>query len=241
MARMTADLMVPDLVPLRDVAAWQAGVNLAATVGRTAGGPLGGLLADTIGWRWSFLGQAPIFLVGAALCGVYLPRSESSPISNPDPTTPSHSLGEPEDNKPANSLARIDFLGSLLLAILIFTLLLPIEIGGSKIPWSHPLIFVLLGTSAALLVFFTLVESRWAREPIFPLELLGHRDVVLSYVVMGLQGAAQLALMFCVPLYFQVTERSSNTVAGAHLTPAVVGNALGTILSGALIKRCAVG
>jgi len=56
---------------------------------------------------------------------------------------------------------------------------------------------------------------------------------------MGLQGAAQLALMFCVPLYFQVTERSSNTIAGAHLTPAVAGNALGAILTGALIKRYA--
>lgn len=39
----------PDLVPLRDIAAWQSGVNLMATVGRSLGGPLGGFLADTIG------------------------------------------------------------------------------------------------------------------------------------------------------------------------------------------------
>lgn len=114
-------------------------------------------------------------------------------------------------DKPTSSIARIDILGSSLLAMLIFTLLLPIEVGGSKIPWSHPLIFLSLGTSAVLVILFTFVETRWAREPIFPLGLLRHRDVVSSYAVMGLQGAAQLALMFCMPLYFQVTERSSMT------------------------------
>lgn len=44
--------------------------------------------------------------------------------------------------------------------------------------------------------------------------------------------------MFSVPLYFQITARSSNTESGAHLVPAVVGNAIGGIISGVLIKRC---
>ena len=45
--------------------------------------------------------------------------------------------------------------------------------------------------------------------------------------------------MFAVPLYFQVTSspRPSATVAGAHLVPAVVGNAVGGIISGSVIKR----
>lgn len=41
-----------DLAPLREVASWQSYMNVIATVGRSIGGPLGGLLADTIGWRW---------------------------------------------------------------------------------------------------------------------------------------------------------------------------------------------
>lgn len=43
--------------------------------------------------------------------------------------------------------------------------------------------------------------------------------------------------MFAIPLYFQVTTRASNTVAGAHLFPAVAGNAVGGLLAGAFIKR----
>jgi predicted MFS family arabinose efflux permease len=42
-----------DLVPLRDVATWRSYVNVVSTVGRSIGGPLGGFLSDTIGWRVS--------------------------------------------------------------------------------------------------------------------------------------------------------------------------------------------
>jgi MFS family permease len=41
-----------DLVPLREVASLRSYVNVAATTGRSLGGPIGGALADTIGWRW---------------------------------------------------------------------------------------------------------------------------------------------------------------------------------------------
>lgn len=41
-----------DLVPLRQVASLRSYVNIAATTGRSLGGPVGGFLSDTIGWRW---------------------------------------------------------------------------------------------------------------------------------------------------------------------------------------------
>ncbi len=41
-----------DLVPLREVASLRSYINIAATTGRSLGGPIGGALADAIGWRW---------------------------------------------------------------------------------------------------------------------------------------------------------------------------------------------
>ena len=41
-----------DAVQLRDAAMWRSYVNIASTTGRAAGSPLGGLLADGLGWRW---------------------------------------------------------------------------------------------------------------------------------------------------------------------------------------------
>lgn len=44
-------------------------------------------------------------------------------------------------------------------------------------------------------------------------------------------------MMFSVPLYFRVTSDASNTAAGAHLFPAVLGNTVGGLLSGFVIQR----
>lgn len=43
--------------------------------------------------------------------------------------------------------------------------------------------------------------------------------------------------MYTVPLYFQVTARTSVTAAGTHLVPAVCGNAIGGLICGIYIKR----
>ncbi|EMR69783.1 putative multidrug resistance protein [Eutypa lata UCREL1] len=221
-------LIITDLAPLRDVASWNSYMNVISTLGRSLGGPIGGWLADTVGWRWSFLGQTPIFAVAMLLCYIVLPPLTSTP------TTANHEEGtELKDSR----LARVDFLGAFLLGAGVLALLLPIEIGGQKVAWTHPLIYVSFAIGTVLLILFVLTESYVAREPIFPLRLLRNRDLVLCYLINCFQGAAQLSMMFSVPLYFQVAGRSSNTVAGAHLFPAVVGNAVGGILSGIWIHR----
>ncbi|KAK9771493.1 putative Major facilitator superfamily transporter [Seiridium cardinale] len=215
-------LIITDLAPLREVAAWQSYLNIVATTGRSLGGPVGGWLTDTVGWRWSFLGQAPIFFIAVVLCWIVLP-----PLKTASRT----------DTKLKSQLGRIDFAGASLLGLGIFSLMLPLEIGGSKLPWNHPAIICLFIAGSILIGAFLTVEEYWAREPIFPVRLLHNRNVVLSYFIFGCQMAAQLTMMFSVPLYFQVTQRSSSTVAGAHLFPAVAGNTVGALAAGHIIKK----
>ena len=45
-------ILIADLLPMREVATWRAYVNVVATTGRSLGGPIGGGLADLVGWRW---------------------------------------------------------------------------------------------------------------------------------------------------------------------------------------------
>lgn len=56
-----------DLVPQRDVALWRSYVNLALTLGRSLGGPIGGWMADTVGWRWYVENPKPVLLPGTHL------------------------------------------------------------------------------------------------------------------------------------------------------------------------------
>ncbi|OCK86845.1 MFS general substrate transporter [Cenococcum geophilum 1.58] len=223
-------ITISDLVPIRESGAWRAYVNVVATAGRSFGGPLGGWLADAVGWRWSFGCQVPMLAVAIFLCWRTVPSNLAGRSSN-------KSSGNEEQLNTSGKLARIDFLGSSLLAIFILLLLLPLELGGEKVPWSHPLIPGLFAAAAISLVLFVLVEKRWTEEPVLDLDLFKQRDAVLGFLIMAFQCAAQVGVVFCVPLYFQVTQKASNSEAGVHLLPSVVGSVVGGVFSGYFIKK----
>lgn len=192
----------------------------------------------------SFFGQAPIFLFAMILCGIVLP--DLKPRNT-----------QVNDEVASSRLRRIDFLGAAFLGTGLLALLLPLRIGGQKVPWISPIVLSLFAAGILLLALFVVTEMRWATEPIFPLRLLNNREVVFSYFITICQTAAQvgvsisspnifpqhlcaymiLQMMVSVPLYFQVTKRSSSTVAGAHLMPAVIGNTVGGLLTGAWIRK----
>ncbi|KAF7949948.1 uncharacterized protein EAE97_003457 [Botrytis byssoidea] len=204
-------VLIVDLVPLIHVAAWRSYVNVVGTIGRSIGGPSGGLLADTIGWRWSFIGQGPLMLFAIAL-----------PIQAKDGPS---------------KLRRIDFVGAFLLTGTIAAFLGSLSLGGQALPWSHPTVLGLLLGSVVLGAIFVGYEVKVAAEPIFPPALAVQRDVATSYAINALQLSAQVGMMYSVPLYFRVTQGSSNTTAGLHLFPAVFGNTTGGLLAGWLITR----
>ena len=130
----------------------------------------------------SFLGQIPLLLVAIVLCLAYLPNTLSGAAK-----TQANMTGR-------EKLKRLDFLGSLTLGLFILTFLLPVEIGGVKIPWTHPLIPSLFAIAASFLGLFVFIEKRWAKEPLLPLELFAKRDTVLCFWIMSCQLAAQMGV-----------------------------------------------
>lgn len=132
----------------------------------------------------SFFGQAPPIMFAILLVALYLPSS-----------TTDSDLSDAIDNSASQKgkLSRVDFKGSILFALTVLALLLPIDLGGVKLPWSHPLILALFFLSPLLLFVFVAVEKRQV-EPILPLEIFHRRDAVLSFAILGLQSAAQLGV-----------------------------------------------
>lgn len=49
---MTVSILFSDIIPLRERGTWQGYMNIVFATGFALGGPLGGLMADSIGWRW---------------------------------------------------------------------------------------------------------------------------------------------------------------------------------------------
>ncbi|KAJ5684877.1 uncharacterized protein N7477_001222 [Penicillium maclennaniae] len=219
-----SSIIITDIVPRREVATWRAYVNVAMTLGRSLGGPLGGWLSDTIGWRWLFLLQAPFVALAALLVIVKLPVTQSL------------SFDIAADGN-GSRLKRIDFLGTALLGSSIIAITALLDQGGKSFPWRSWLTAFTAGGGLLLLLAFVLVEAYVANDPIFPLRILRRPNVATSYLISVLQITAQLGMMFSIPLYFQVTQRASTTESGFHLIPAVIGNTLGGLLAGGFIRR----
>lgn len=223
-------VIIADLVPLRDVAPWRSYVNIVATTGRMVGGPLGGWLADTIGWRWSFLAQVPLTILAIALV--------SWKLENRPQTVATQHESVEEVAPPAHSkVSRVDYVGSALLVGAIVSFLFAVDEAGKDFKPRNPALIATIVGSIVLALCFIWYELKIAQEPVFPPRLLLQRDVATSYLICLLQSGAQLALMFSVPLYFQVVSNASDTVAGSRLVPAFVGNTFGSLGAGFFIKK----
>ena len=189
--RSLVSSLVVKLVPLRDVAVWRSWMYVMATFGRSVGAPFGGVLADSIGWRGSFLCQAPLALVLLALVWWKLPSEfehEHNAVARENSTV--ETTGHPTLSK----LRRIDFLGAFLIAISMVALLLALNFASKRLKFFDPLVIglILLWISSSLL--FLLVEAKYASEPIIPLRLLLERDVLTAYLIIGLLMAGSMSV-----------------------------------------------
>lgn len=91
-------------------------------------------------------------------------------------------------------LGQVDFLGSVLLAACLILTLVPIEFGGSKIPWSDPRIPTFFGLAGLALVLFIAAEKRRSSNQLLPLNMFRSRHIVASMLIIILQVAAQLGV-----------------------------------------------
>ena len=166
------------LVPLRDVAVWRSWFYVMTTFGRSVGAPLGGILADSIGWRGSFLYQAPLALLTLMLVWWKLPAEfEHNNLAG------ACDISEDTGQKKLSQFRRIDFPGPFLITTSIVALLLVLNFVSKELTLFDPQIigFILLWIISGLL--FLLVEAKYAPEPIFPLRLLLGRDVLTAYSI----------------------------------------------------------
>ncbi|KAB5511538.1 major facilitator superfamily domain-containing protein [Coniochaeta sp. 2T2.1] len=218
-------IIITDLVPLREVAAYRSYVNVIQTIGRSIGAPIGGLVADRFGWRATFGLQFPLTIVGLIVVAWKLEI---------------HSAGMQSSKQSPGiwkSLKRVDFVGSFLIAFAVISTLLVFTLAGDKLPWTHPALPALAAAALAGGAVFYLWETHYAAEPIFPPSLLAYRAVWTSYLLFLLQNAAQATATLSVPLFFQVTLNAQAGEAGLYLLPSVFGNTVGGLGTGWYIKR----
>ncbi|KAG7008698.1 multidrug resistance protein fnx1 [Physcia stellaris] len=171
-----SNFIASDLVPLRKRGTVQGMSNLIYGVGNGLGGFVGGFINDTWGWRVAFLIQVPPALVSTILVFVL--------VAVPPPALSKQS-----------KLSRVDFPGALTLTTTLILLLLGLNLGGGTLGFGDPLVLGLFILSVLSLCAFVWIEVKWAKEPIFPVQLMLERTIVMAkpqqlvYLDGGLRGA----------------------------------------------------
>lgn len=205
---------ISDLFPDRlQRVRWQA--MLSATFGiATAIGPsLGGWLTEHAGWRSVFYVNVPVALLALPVVWRYLPHIVNH---------------EGEDKS-------IDWLGALLMAVSITTLLLATEQGQAH-GFGKPL-FIGLALFAVITGILFIWHQHHSSAPIIPPRLFANRAVLQLGGLGALTGLVMFVLIYYSPLLLQGGFGLSPNASGLVMTPLLVMITVGSIINGRLISR----
>jgi len=224
-------IIISDVVSLRDRGKYTSFIGAAWTISSIIGPLLGGVFADKLSWRWAFWLNLPI----SALCFVIIFVFLRLPTE-----TFWGTLKSSGDVKWTTKLRRIDYLGTLLLIIATSGILLATSWGGGMYAWKSPMIIALYSSSGFVLLLFIAVEIWVAADPIMPPRLFKVRNVSLISIYSFLVGVAMFALIFYIPMYFQMTKGNTATEAGLQMLPLLISTILFSVICGVLITRTGV-
>ena len=176
-------------------------------------GPLaGGLITDTLGWRWVFFVNVPIALIAYLVIQRFFPGATS------------------------RSSGTVDYLGSALLMLGVVPLLLALTWGGAELPWSSPEIIGLLAASGALLAGFMWWQRR-TDNPVLDPELFQSRTFNVANVGGFLSGVGMFGAIIYLPLYIQGVQGGSAAASGFALTPLMLGMVTSSTVTGILVSN----
>ena len=211
-------ILLSDVVPLKDRGMWQGVINIIYASGAGVGAPLGGFLSDTIGWRWSFIAQAPLCLLAFIAVCILL------------------KLPSPEQQDWRKKLRRIDFLGAIVLVVAVSTVIFGMD-RGSNISWKIPVSYVPLILAVIFFTAFVFVEMRLASEPFAPGHIIFKRAMFSPYMCNYFAFGSWLSMLYYAPLFYQAVDGLSATGAAVRLLPAVIASVSGSLFGGYMIKR----
>lgn len=187
-----ATIINSDIIPFKERGMYQACQNVLHGFGSICGASLGGLLADTIGWRFAFLMQVPISIFAFVIGHLVIREPDSFKI-----LTGNHELGVE-----TSTWKRIDLSGAALLVLGLSAQLAALSMGGNNYTWSDVRVVSSMALSGLLLVAFVLVEIWTEAIPVMPMSMLQGRLAISNLTSNVCVGVAAYAVSFQEPTPF---------------------------------------
>ncbi|QSO49984.1 MFS transporter [Alicyclobacillus mengziensis] len=179
----------------------------AQGIGLTLGPTVGGTLISLLSWRWIFLINLPVGVVGTLLGVLLLPRDEK------------------QERK-----ERFDFAGAALLIPSVVTLIFILNMGLNE-GWTSVPILISYALFIACLTAFVTVERKIS-APMVDLSLFRSTTFSLGNVTGILSFAMMYAVLLLTPFYLNGVSRLNPFLSGLLVSIIPVGMTLMTPLAG---------
>ncbi|KAI7876005.1 MFS general substrate transporter [Lichtheimia hyalospora FSU 10163] len=212
-------VVIADIAPLKWRPRMQSMMSLIYGLSSVVGPLIGGAFVDNLSWRWDF--WLDVILAGIAI------------IIN---TALLKETGQPRTESIMAKIKRIDILGVITVIAFIVCLLLGVT-WGPQYGWSdsHSIgAFVGAGVSLIALIF---VETRVAKEPLMPREVMLNPGIFIVYMYMSCLGLSFMGTLYFAPMMYQAVFGADATGSGIRLIPFVVCLIIGSVSSGILLPR----
>lgn len=115
--------------------------------------------------------------------------------------------------------------------------LLALNFGGQTFPWASAAVIVPLVLAGLLVIALVFVEIKVAKEPLMPPRLFKRRSVVAVLFLNVFSGMTFFALIYYMPIYFQIVRGDSATWSGIRLIPMQMLICVCSALSGFTISK----
>lgn len=205
--------IILDNVPVSRLG-FMMGVGSLITAAASAIGPtFGGVIVNTLGWRYIFIFLIPVLLIALALGIFSIPKINQNDLAK----------------------NRFDYGGFILVVITFFGLIIGISnISTADIISVNTLLPILIGIIS--LVIFIRIQSR-KHQPLLNVNILKNSAYSKYLLAFFINQLIILGLAFVVPNYVQIINHSSSSVAGLILLPGAILGAIISPLSGALLDK----
>jgi EmrB/QacA subfamily drug resistance transporter len=179
---------------------------------------IGGLILDSLSWRWIFYVNVPVGVVAAFLSLRFLREEHDERV-----------LG-----------SRLDVLGVVLLSPGLALLVYGLSRAASGSAFNDGPMIGCVAAGLLLVVLFVGHALR-VKAPLLDMRLFRDRGFSLSSLNSFVVGTVLFGAMFILPVYYLVVRGESTLVAGLLLAPQGLGAALSMPLGGRLTDRLGPG
>jgi EmrB/QacA subfamily drug resistance transporter len=208
-----AQAAIADVVSPRERGRYQGYMAGTWGVASVAGPILGGWMTDYLSWRWIFWINLPIGIAAFLLSSSALKMLQTK-------------------KRPA----RIDYVGSALLAAFTTAALLVMSWGGSEYGWTSPTILGLAAAAVALLVLL-IMQERANGDPLLPPRLFINAVFSRGVLIAALNSGAMFGATFLLPLFFQLVRGADASLSGTLIVPYLGANCVGAFTGGQIARR----